>query len=144
MRRVPDWWIQTSWSLSAIFAGGALWYFLSLGEYGYATAAGVVAAIFAILAIVLHRKKDAFSAPALPRQQTPFVADKTVTPQWWDASDLRREYESRGLTRFYWSDVDRVPEREQQGYQIVYLDDTVGNNRFRIVNKSGQVLMAKA
>lgn len=61
MRTVPDWWIQGSWWLSGIFATGALWYFLSLKEYSYAclTATGAIA--FAILAIGLHRKKDAIN-----------------------------------------------------------------------------------
>jgi len=34
MRTVPDWWIQTSWWVSGIFATGAVWYFLSTREYG--------------------------------------------------------------------------------------------------------------
>jgi hypothetical protein len=71
VRAVPDWWIQTSWWASGIFATGAVWYFLSVREYPLAAAAGVTAAAFAILAVFLHRRKDGLSqqeAPAAPAE----------------------------------------------------------------------------
>lgn len=61
MRVVPEWSIQTSWWVSGIFATGAIWYFLSLKQYGYAGLAGLGAIAFAFLAVSLHRKKDKLS-----------------------------------------------------------------------------------
>lgn len=61
MRTVPDWWIQGSWWISGVFATGAIWYFLSLNKYSYACLATIGAIAFAILAVSLHRKKDALN-----------------------------------------------------------------------------------
>jgi hypothetical protein len=61
MRSVPDWAIQTSWWISGIFATGAVWYFLSVNNNALAAAAGVGAIAFALLAVHLHRTKDAAS-----------------------------------------------------------------------------------
>jgi hypothetical protein len=60
MRPVPDWAIQASWWASGIFATGALWYFLSAARYWSAGLSAVGATTFAVLAVVLHRRKDAF------------------------------------------------------------------------------------
>jgi len=99
--------------------------------------------LLAAVAIILHRKKDAVHAleESKPRPRT--HRDKLVTSTWWEASDVRKDYEGRGLNHFNWSNAERVPEREEQGHEIVYLDDATANIRYRIVNKSGQVLMAK-
>lgn len=59
MRRVPDWTIQTAWWVSGIFATGAVWYFLSVQSFRNAGLAAFGAIAFALLAVVLHRKKDA-------------------------------------------------------------------------------------
>ena len=149
MSRVADWWIQTLWWASGIFATGALWYFLSTREYWLAFAAALAAILFALLAIVLHKKKDALAATAssaqvAPMPPLPAEKDKIVTSEWWNASDLKKEYEGRGWTTFRWSNVDRVPEREQEGYKVVVLRDPSANMRYRLVNRSGQVLVAKA
>lgn len=143
MRTVPDWSIQVAWWGSGIFATGAVWYFLSAREYGLASGAGVAAIVLAGLAIFLHRKKDSAQASAEPVASPPAGEDKLVTSAWWEASALRKEYLGRGLNHFHWSNADRVSEREQQGHQIVYLDAADANVRYRLVNRSGQVLMAK-
>lgn len=143
MRTVPAWWIQTSWWASGIFATGAVWYFLSAREYSFAIAAAIAAVALAILAVMLHRRQDAVQAAATSARQPPAQRDKLATSNWWEASDLRKEYVSRGLNHFHWSNAERVAEREQQGQEIVLLDDVEANIRYRIVNKSGQVLMAK-
>lgn len=62
MRTVPDWWIQVAWSLFGICATGALWYFLSTNNLVYAGVSGFLAALFAVVAIFLHRKKDEFAS----------------------------------------------------------------------------------
>ena len=104
----------------------------------------VFAVVLAVVAITLHRKKDALHTLAASNLQPPTQQNKLVTSAWWEASDLRKDYEGRGLSHFHWSNADRVAEREQQGHEIVYLDDTHANVRFRIVNKSGQVLYGEA
>lgn len=142
MRIVPDWLIQTCWWVSSIFATGAVWYFVSTREYCLAVAAGVSALAFAIIAIVLHRKKD--TQQTLPSVQAVLEEDKLVTSNWWEASDLRKEYVGRGLSLFRWSNGDRVAERQQEGYEVVILKEPEANKRFRLVNKSGQVLVARA
>ena len=143
MHTVPAWWIQTSWWASGIFATGAVWYFLATREYSFAIAAAIAAVALAILAVMLHRRQDALQAAATSAPQPPAQRDKLATSTWWEASDLRKEYVSRGLNHFHWSNAERVAEREQQGHEIVLLDDVEANIRYRIVNKSGQVLMAK-
>ena len=86
-------------------------------------------------------------SPVRSEPSPPFLAlnekDKLVTSAWWEASDLRKEYESRGFKQFHWANAERVAEREQQGHEPVYLRESATNTNFRIVNKSGQVLMAK-
>jgi hypothetical protein len=59
MRHVPDWAIQVCWWISGIFATGAVWYFLSLKDVPWAIASAIAAAFFALVAIGLHRRKDA-------------------------------------------------------------------------------------
>src|ERR1700720_661627 len=101
MRNVPDWWIQTSWWASGIFGTGAVWYFLSTHEYSLSIAAGLAAAILAILAILPQRKQDALRLiePSPPSPRVPEEKDKVATTAWWEASDLRREYVDRGISR---------------------------------------------
>jgi hypothetical protein len=93
------------------------------------------------LAIQLHRTKDALAAP--PEPQAPGEGDKLVTLRWWASSGLRTAYEQRGFTQFYWSNRDAIPERQQQGYEVVVENDAAANMKYRIVNKSDQVLLAK-
>ena len=61
MRPIPDWAIQASWWASGIFATGAVWYFLSAKSYWSAGLSALGATTFAVLAVVLHRRKDAFT-----------------------------------------------------------------------------------
>jgi hypothetical protein len=72
VRAVPDWYIQSSWWASGIFATGAVWYFLSTREYPLAIGAGLAAIAFAGLAVYFHRKKDGLvQAQAAKRGETP-------------------------------------------------------------------------
>ena len=64
MKVIPDWTIQAAWWVSGIFATGAVWYFLSTKNWGGVLFAAMGALLFAGVAIVLHRKKDAASSPA--------------------------------------------------------------------------------
>jgi len=103
----------------------------------------VAAGLLAVLAIVLHRKKDALLPSTTPPPSVPVEKDKLVTSAWWESSELRKEYERRGYNQFYWSKAERVPERQNKGYEIVYLGDPAASIRYRIINKSGQMLLAK-
>jgi hypothetical protein len=58
--RIPDWAIQSSWWVSGIFATGAAWYFLSKGDYLYTSLSIAGAVGFAVLAVSLHRRRDAW------------------------------------------------------------------------------------
>ena len=136
-------WIEAAWWASGVFATGAVWYFLSTREYALAIAAAVAAAVFAAVAIILHRKKDAVDAAEASKLRPPVQEDKLVSQAWWDASELRKEYEGRGFKHFRWSNADRIAEREQEGCEVVCLYDPNANIRHRIVRNNGQVLMAK-
>lgn len=68
MRSVPDWSIQVAWWVSGIFATGAVWYFLSTKDVAFAVVSGIVAILFAGVAIFLHRKKDALAASLVPNE----------------------------------------------------------------------------
>jgi hypothetical protein len=60
MRSIPDWLIQVLWWSSGIFGTGAVWYFLSVQQYSYAALSAGAAVIIAILAVVVHRRKDSY------------------------------------------------------------------------------------
>lgn len=143
VRIAPALWIQIFWWASGMFATGAVWYFFSTHEYAFAIAAAMAAVVFAILAVMLQRRQDAVPAAATSSPQPPAQRDQLATSDWWETSDLRKEYVSRGLNHFDWSDAKRVAKLQQQGHEIVVLDDVEANIRYRIVNKSGEVLMAK-
>lgn len=66
MRVVPDWWIQTTWWASGIFATGAVWYFLSTRDYPLAGVAGALAVGLAVVAILLHKAKDRAARAVAP------------------------------------------------------------------------------
>lgn len=58
MRKIREWHTQLSWWFSAIFATGAVWYFLSVKNYFIAAASAVVAVALAFFAVILHRIRD--------------------------------------------------------------------------------------
>lgn len=89
MRTVPDWLIQAIWWISGIFATGALWYFLSIKDYSFAAGSGVVALVFAILAIALHRRKDQIAEQAVPAEFKDSLSEDYVRRSFDDASDVR-------------------------------------------------------
>lgn len=79
MRDVPDWSIQTAWWVSGIFATGAVWYFLSTNESALAVVAAVAAVLFALIAVLLHRRKDAALVTAEPVRS--YEGSTTPTPR---------------------------------------------------------------
>lgn len=87
-----------TWWASAIFATGALWYFLSVKAYGWAITAALGALFFAALAIVLHRRKDVTERKSetpsteSSNDQEP-MADLVLTPINDQGSNIRVETE---------------------------------------------------
>jgi hypothetical protein len=71
------------------------------------------------------------------------VKDKLATLQWWNVSALREEYQARGLSHFLWSNAEHLAGHLAEGYETVYEVDNARKIRYRIVNKNGQVLIAR-
>ena len=69
--------------------------------------------------------------------------DKIVNSAWWESSDLKREYESKGFASFSWSNRERVAERVKEGAEVVLEIDPPKRVKYKLVNQSGQVLIAK-
>ncbi|MDG4549291.1 MAG: hypothetical protein P9F19_08060 [Candidatus Contendobacter sp.] len=88
-RTVPDWVIQTCWWISGIFATGALWYFLSIKDYSYAAGSGVLALIFALAAVALHRRKDQLAEKSLPTEFKDEVPADYIRRSLDEPTDLR-------------------------------------------------------
>jgi hypothetical protein len=89
MQRVPDWWIQSLWWLSGIFATGAGWYFLSTKEYPFAISSAALALLFAVGAIVLHRRKDQIAESQVPLQLSDELPDNYVRRQTDEENQVR-------------------------------------------------------
>jgi hypothetical protein len=89
MRTVPDWMIQSSWWVSGIFATGAAWYFLSSKEYIFTLGSVILAFLFAILAITLHRKKDALALEQVPVELKDNLLDNYVRRSRKQPSQIR-------------------------------------------------------
>lgn len=88
-RTVPDWVIQTCWWVSGIFATGALWYFLSIKDYSYAIGSGILALIFALAAVALHRRNDQLAEESLPTEFKDEVPDDYIRRSLDEPTDLR-------------------------------------------------------
>jgi hypothetical protein len=68
---------------------------------------------------------------------------KEVNTVWWESSELKKEYEEKGCKNFAWSNADRVEQRVAEGKAIVYEFDEQDHVKYRLVNKSGQVLICQ-
>ena len=68
---------------------------------------------------------------------------KEVNSAWWESSELKKHYEARSYQDFRWSDPDRVAERVAQGKEVLYELDEKQRIKYKLVNKSGQVLMGR-
>lgn len=58
MKQIREWHTQLSWWFSAIFATGAVWYFLSMKNFSVAIASALIAITLAFAAVILHKIKD--------------------------------------------------------------------------------------
>jgi hypothetical protein len=66
--------------------------------------------------------------------------DKVVENEWWEHSSTKEGLAQKGY-EFRWSNIEKLATREQDGYQVIH--EIQGNKRFRLLNKSGQILMGK-
>jgi len=68
--------------------------------------------------------------------------DKIVDSTWWESSELKKDYDAQRYT-YRWSNSDKVEARKGSGYSIIYEEDKKDKIRYRLVNKSHQVLIGK-
>jgi hypothetical protein len=68
--------------------------------------------------------------------------EKVVNSNWWESSELKHTLEARGL-KLRWSNRDRIEERKEKGYEIIYEEDKTNRTRYILVNSSDQVLIGK-
>jgi len=68
------------------------------------------------------------------------IEDKIVDNAWWERSATKEGLAQKGY-EFRWSNADKLASREQEGYQVIH--EINGNKKFRLVNRSGQVLICK-
>ncbi len=69
--------------------------------------------------------------------------EKIVNTNWWESSDLKLQYESKGCKEFRWSNPDRLAERIAEGKEVVFETDEENRIKYRLANKSGQVLVCR-
>jgi hypothetical protein len=67
--------------------------------------------------------------------------EKVINNAWWESSELKQQYEAQGCTEFMWSNEDRVAERIATGKEPVCEVDEQNRTKYKLVNKSGQVLL---
>ncbi|UPK84183.1 hypothetical protein [Pseudomonas sp. A2] len=88
-RTVPEWLIQITWWGSGIFATGALWYFISVKDYPFALGSAATATVLAIVAVLLHRRKDQLAESQVPAEVKDSLPDDYIRRSFDDPSDLR-------------------------------------------------------
>lgn len=69
--------------------------------------------------------------------------EKEVNSEWWESSELKKRYEEIGYKDFRWSNSDRVAKQITEGKEIVYEIDEENRVKYKLVNKSGQVLVCR-
>lgn len=71
------------------------------------------------------------------------VENKTVNNNWWESSELKKCLEAEGYNTFAWSNSDRVEERIDEGYEVIFDEDKDNKIKYKLVNKSAQVLIGR-
>ena len=69
--------------------------------------------------------------------------EKEINSAWWESSELKIQYEVDGYKDFHWSNSDLVPMRVTEGKEIIYEIDEKNRVKYKLVNKSGQVLLGR-
>ncbi|OAJ71017.1 hypothetical protein A7976_06135 [Methylobacillus sp. MM3] len=67
--------------------------------------------------------------------------EKEINNTWWESSNLKKQYSEKGIKEFSWSNADKLVERLVEGKCIVYEVDEENRIRYKLINKSGQVLI---
>ncbi len=66
--------------------------------------------------------------------------EKDVNDSWWESSTLKKSLEKKGYV-FRWSNPNKVEERLNNGYEIIL--QRCAFKKYKLLNKSGQVLLGK-
>ena len=98
---------------------------------GIATLLGGIAAVF----YFVERRRE---------RQRWNEKEREVNSAWWESSEVKKQYEARGFKDFAWSNSDRVASRLQDGMEIVYEIDEKNRTTYKLINKSGQVLLCRS
>ena len=69
--------------------------------------------------------------------------DKEVNSAWWESSGLKNQYEEKGYKDFGWSNSDLVAQRIEDGKEIVFEIDEGNRVKYKLLNRSGQVLLGR-
>lgn len=69
--------------------------------------------------------------------------EKIVSSIWWESSLLKSKYQETGCAHFAWSNRDRLAERIAEGMEVVLETDAANRIKYRLVNRSGQVLICR-
>lgn len=69
--------------------------------------------------------------------------ERVVNTNWWESSELKAQYEAKGCSEFGWTNPDRLAERVAEGKEVVFETDEENRTKYRLVNKSGQVLICR-
>lgn len=69
--------------------------------------------------------------------------EKEINSAWWEASELKKHLVANGYTDFGWSNPDRLAERISEGKEVVCEVDEKNSVKYKLVNKSGQVLVGR-
>ena len=48
------------------------------------------------------------------------IENKIVNSIWWESSELKKSLEAEGYNTFSWSNSDRVEERIDKGYEVIF------------------------
>jgi hypothetical protein len=97
---------------------------------------GIATVLGGIAAIGYFRDK-------LKEKQQWTEQEKVVNTNWWECSNLKAQYESKGYKDFSWSNPDRLAERIAEGKEVVFETDEENRIKYRLVNKGSQVLVCR-
>ena len=68
--------------------------------------------------------------------------EKVVNSNWWESSELKKNLKAQGY-KFRWSNADAVEQQRSIGYEIIYEEDNSNKKKYKLINRSGQVLIGK-
>lgn len=63
--------------------------------------------------------------------------EKEVTMSWFETSEQKKEWESEGYIKFYWSRRNQLEERKSKGYAVMYEYDKKYKIKYKFVTGEG-------